>query len=88
MNDLDEESWGTGLGEIVMTWKPLLLLGETVGICWPLDVISLLYFDLLLGYHSVSDSIQGTVSEVNRGMCWVQNTNMSVEATLPDFREL
>lgn len=84
MKKVGERVWG----EIVMTWKPLLLLGETVGISWPLEVISLLYLDLLLGSHSVSDSIQGTVSEVNCGMCWVQNTNMSVEATLPDFREL
>lgn len=84
MEKAGERVWG----ESVMTWKPFFLLGEPVGIARPLEVIPLLCCDLLLGSPSVSGSIQGTASEVNCGMCWVQNTNTSVEATFPDFREL
>lgn len=88
MNHLDEESWGLGLGR---DYHDMKALASSWRDCWDfldLDVISLLDFDLLLGSHSVSDSIQGTVSEVTRAMCWVQNTNTSLEATFPDFREL
>lgn len=83
--ELMRRAWG----EILVTSTRLFLLGETLGISWPLEVISLVHFFSFWPpfgrSHSLSDSIPGAFIEMPCGLGWVHNTNVSEAATFPDF---